>query len=48
MTSDDPFLQTLTKLVVKKGEDAFVALITRKFAEIGIRLTRKERAAFAA
>jgi hypothetical protein len=47
MTPDDLFLQTLTNLVVKRGEAAFVALISRKFAEIGIRLTRKERAAFA-
>lgn len=48
MTPDDSFLQTLTNLVVKKGEAALVALISRNFAEIGIRLTRKERAAFAA
>ena len=48
MTAEDPFLQTLTNLVVKRGEAALVALISKKFAEVGVRLTPKERTAFAA
>jgi hypothetical protein len=48
MTAEDPFMQTLTNLVVKRGEAALVALISKKFAEVGVRLTPKERTAFAA